>query len=147
MDFSVIIGGFIGLYLLFVICNYLVTSINDGDGGIDDIFKLASYAMLPLSVTLLAVTVISHVVTVNENFLLAFMLIGGFAWSGTLLWIGLQEVHNYSFGNTFKSLVFTALFMLIALVVLFNMTILFDQFVQFIEAIAREAYANITKMY
>jgi hypothetical protein len=147
MDFSVIIGGFIGLYLLFVICNYLVTSINDGDGGIDDIFKLASYAMFPLSVTLLAVTVISHVITVNENFLLVFMLIGGFAWSGTLLWIGLQEVHNYSFGNTFKSLVFTAVFMLIALVVLFNMTILFDQFAQFIEAIAREAYANITKMY
>jgi len=147
MDFSVIIGGFIGLYLLFVICNYLVTSINDGDGGIVDIFKLVSYAMFPLSVTLLAVTVISHLLTVNENFLIVFMLIGGFAWSGTLLWVGLQEVHNYSFSDTFKSLVFTAVFMLIALVVLFNMTILFDQFAQFIEAILREAYANITKMY
>jgi len=147
MDFNVIIGGFIGLYLLFVICNYLVTSINDGDGGIVDIFKLASYAMFPLSVTLLAVTVLSHVLTVNENFLLIFMLIGGFIWSGALLWIGLQEVHNYGFTDTFKSLVFTAVFILIAIVVLFNMTILFNQFTQFIEAIVREAYANITKMY
>ena len=147
MDFNVIIGGFIGLYLLFVICNYLVTSINDGDGGLSDIFKLVSYAMLPLSVSLLAVTVVSHALTENENFLLISMLVGGFAWSGVLLWLGLQEVHNYSFGNTFKSLVLTAVFMLIALVVLFNITILFSQFVQFIEAIVREAYANITKMY
>jgi len=147
MDFNVIIGGFLGLYFLFVICNYLVTSINDGDGGIDDIFKLVSYAMFPLSVCLLAVTAVSHVLTENENFLLIFMLIGGFTWSGALLWLGLQEVHGYSFTNTFKSLIFTLVFMLIALVVLFNITILFNQFVQFIEAIAREAYANITKMY
>jgi outer membrane protein assembly factor BamB len=147
MDFTVIIGGFLGLYLLFVICNYLVTSINDGDGGLFDIFKLVSYAMFPLSVTLLAVTVVSHVVTENEIFLLMFMLAGGFAWSGVLLWLGLQEVHSYSFGNTFKSLIFTIIFMLIAIIVLFNMTILFSQFVQFVEAIAREAYANITKMY
>ncbi|MCL2126778.1 MAG: YIP1 family protein [Treponema sp.] len=147
MDFSVIIGGFIGLYLLFVICNYLVTSINDGDGGIADIFKLASYSMLPLSAALLAVTIISHIVTENEVFLLYFMLTGGFAWSAVLLWLGLQEVHGYSFSDTFKSLVFTAVFMLIALVVLFNMAILFNQFAQFVEAIVREAYANITKMY
>ncbi|MCL2043060.1 MAG: YIP1 family protein [Treponema sp.] len=147
MDFGVIIGGFLGLYLLFIICNYLVTSINDGEGGFFDIFKLVSYAMFPLSVTLLAVTVISHVLTENEVFLLVFMLIGGFAWSGILLWLGLQEVHNYSFTNTFKSLIFTALFMLIALVVLFNMAILFSQFAQFIESFVREAYANITGMY
>ncbi|MDR2597814.1 MAG: YIP1 family protein [Treponema sp.] len=147
MDFNVIIGGFIGIYLLFVFCNYLVTSINDGEGEIDDIFKLVSYSMLPLSITLLVVTLISHVTTENETFLLVFMLVAGFAWSGSLLWLGLQEVHNYSFSNTFKSLVFTAVFMLIALVLIFNMTILFNQFVQFFEAIIREAYANITKMY
>jgi DNA-binding beta-propeller fold protein YncE len=147
MDFNVIIGGFIGLYLLFVICNYLVTSIYDGEGNIADIFKMVSYAMFPLSIALLAVTALSHVLTQNETFLLYFMLTGGFAWSGVLLWLGLQEVHNYSFSNTFKSLVFTAVFMLIALVVLFNMAILFNQFVQFIESIAREVYANITKMY
>jgi hypothetical protein len=147
MDFNVIVGGFIGIYLLFVFCNYLVTSINDGEGEVDDIFKMISYAMLPLSITLLAVTVISHVTTENETFLLIFMLVGGFSWSGVLLWLGLQEVHNYSFTNTFKSLIFTIVFMLIALVLIFNMTILFNQFVQFFEAIIREAYANITKMY
>jgi len=147
MDFNVIIGGFFGIYILFVICNYLVTSINDGEGGVLDIFKLVSYSMLPLSVTLLSVTLISHVITDNERFLLNLMLFAGISWTVALLWLGLQEVHNYSFSNTFKSLIFTAVFMLIALIVLFNMTILFDQFVQFIEAIIREAYANITKMY
>jgi sugar lactone lactonase YvrE len=147
MDFNVIIGGFLGIYLLFVFCNYLVTSINDGEGELDSIFKLVSYSMLPLSVTFLVTTLISHVTTENEVFLLVFILIGGILWSGVLLWLGLQEVHNYNFTNTFKSLLFTAAFMLIAIVVIFNMAILFNQFVQFFEAIIREAYANITKMY
>ncbi|MCL2243801.1 MAG: YIP1 family protein [Treponema sp.] len=147
MDFNVIIGGFLGIYLLFVICNYLVTSINDGEGSFIDIFKLVSYSALPLSVTLLAVTVISHVLTENEILLLNLMMFAGIAWSVSLLWLGLQEVHGYSFTDTFKSVIFTVLFMLIALIVLFNMTILFDQFVQFVEAIVREAYAYITKMY
>ncbi|MCL2092723.1 MAG: YIP1 family protein [Treponema sp.] len=147
MDFNVVIGGFLGLYLLFVFCNYLVTSINDGDGGVADIFKLVSYAMLPLSVTLLLVTVVSHVLTENEVFLLVFMLIGGFSWSGVLLWLGLQEVHGYSFKDTFKSVIFTMAFMIIALVVLFNMTILFNQFGLFFESIVREVHANVTNMY
>jgi len=147
MDFNVIIGGFFGIYILFVICNYLVTSINDGEGDVIDIFKLVSYSMLPVSVTLLSITLLSHVITANEIFLLNLMMFAGFAWTASLIWLGLQEVHNYSFSNTFKSLVITAVFMLIALIVIFNMTILFNQFIQFIEAIVREAYANITKMY
>jgi len=147
MDFNVIIGGFFGIYILFVICNYLVTSINDGEGNIFDIFKLASYSMLPVSITLLSITLLSHVITDNERFLLGIMMFSGVAWTASLLWLGLQEVHNYSFSDTLKSLVITILFMLIALIILFNMTILFDQFIQFIEAIVREAYANITNMY
>ena len=147
MDFNVIIGGFLGIYLLFVICNYLVTSINDGEGDLTDIFKLVSYSTFPLSVTLLSITAISHVITENEILLINLMMFAGAVWSIALLWLGLQEIHNYSFTNTLKSLIFTAVFMLIALIVLFNMMILLNQFVQFIEAIIREAYANITKMY
>ena len=147
MDFNVIIGGFFGIYILFIICNYLVTSINDGEGGLKDIFKLVSYSTLPVSITLIALSIVSHVITENEILLLNLMLFAGITWSIVLLWLGLQEVHSYSFSNTFKSLLFTAAFMLIALIVLFNMSILFNQFTQFIEAIVREAYANITKMY
>jgi len=147
MDFNAVIGGFLGVAFLFIVSNYLVTSINDGEGEIPDIFKVVSYASFPLSVTLLLVTALTYVVTLNEVFLVNFLLAGGFAWSAVILYLGLQETHNYTFSETVKSVIITALFMLLALVVLFNLTILFGQFTQFLEAVIREAIADVTGMY
>jgi sugar lactone lactonase YvrE len=147
MDFMVIVGGFLGLYVLFVICNYLVTSIQDGEGNIIDIFKLVSYGVFPFTITLFAVTALSHVVTYNEVFLLDLTLMAGVAYTVSVLWVGFQEIHDYSFGATLKSLIITAAFMMIAIVVLFNLLILFDEVVAFFESIGREVYANVTGMY
>lgn len=147
MDFNVVIGGFLGIAALFICSNYLVTSINDGEGSIIDIFKVVSYASFPLSVTLLLVTALTYIITLNEVFLINFVLIAGFAWSGVTLYLGLQEMHNYNFRNTIKSIIITALFMLLALVVIFNLVILFDQFTQFVEAVVRELVANVTGIY
>jgi hypothetical protein len=147
MDFVVIIGGFFGLFILFILSNYLVTSINDGEGGVVDIFKLVSYGLFPLTLTLFAVTALSHVVTENELFLLSFVFFFGFAYTVSVLWLGFQEIHNYSFKQTLFSLVITACFMVIALVVLFNLTILFNEVREFIESIVREVYAHVTGMY
>jgi len=147
MDFFVIIGGFFTIFILFVLCNYLVTSINDGEGGIIDIFKLVSYALFPLTITFLAATALSHVVTDNEVFLIQFGTMFGFVYTGAILWLGLQEMHNYSFGQTLKSVIITGLFMLIGVVVIFNVSILGNEVSQFFESVWREVYANVTGMY
>jgi len=147
IDFTVIIGGFLGLFVLFIGSNYLVTSINDGEGTILDIFKMTGYAMLPMTITFLAVTILSHGVTENELFLLDFVMFFGFAYTVVIMWLGLQETHNYSFGTTFKSLLITAAFMLIAVVILFNMVILFNEIMIFVQSIGREVYVNVTGLY
>ena len=147
MDFFVIIGGFFAIAILFIVSNYLVTSINDGEGSIMDIFKLVSYGLFPLSIALIGVTALSHVITANELFLLEFGLVAGFIYSGAVLWLGLQEMHNYSFGQTLKSIIITAIFMLIAIVAIFNVNILGSGVFNFFESIWREVYANVTGMY
>ena len=147
MDFVVIIGGFFGLFIMFIICNYLVTSINDGEGNIIDIFKLVSYGLFPLTITLFGVTILSHAVTLNEVFLLNFALLFGGIYAGAVLWVGFQETHNYGFKATFYSLIITVIFMIIMLVVLFNLTVLFDGIVSFIESITSEVYINVRGLY
>ena len=144
MDFVVIVGGFFGLFAMFIVSNYLVTSIKDGEGGIKDIFKLVSYGLFPLTVTLFGVTLLTHVVTQNEIFLVNFALMAGGIWTGVVMWLGFQETHNYSFRATLSSLIITVLFMLIILVVMFNLTVLFDGIVSFIESISSEVYINVT---
>jgi len=147
MDFTVIVGGFFGLFALFIVSNYLVTSINDGEGSIIDIFKLISYGLFPLTITLLGVTVLSHMITLNEVFLLNFSLLFGAIYTASVIWLGLQEVHNYSFGTTLKSLLITLFFMTIVLIIIFNLVVLFDGLVNFIESIGSEVYINVRGLY
>ena len=147
IDFVVVIGGFFGLFVLFILSNYLVTSIKDGEGGIVDIFKLVSYGLFPLTITLLGVTLLSHIVTLNEVFLLDFALLFGGIYTISVLWLGFQETHNYSFRSTLTSLLITFGFMAIMLVVIFNLTVLFDGIVTFIESIGQEAYINVRGLY
>jgi len=64
-----------------------------------------------------------------------------------VLWLGFQETHNYSFKSTLTSLLITLGFMVIMLVVVFNLTVLFDGIVTFIESIGQEAYINVRGLY
>jgi len=138
MDFVAIVGMFLGAFILFVVSNYLVTSIKGGEGGLGDVYKLVCYASLPMTITLIVGTLLSHVVTHNEIFLLGFLFWGGFAYFAAILWVGLMELHNYSFSTNFKSLIITACFMLIAVVVLYIVTILFGEVVTFLDSIRWE---------
>jgi len=144
MNLAALIFGFFGIITLFITCNYLVTSINDGEGSIGDIYKMTAYSSLPLTLSFLLVTGLSYTITFNEVFLVNFLLIAGICWFCLTLYMGLQEIHNYSVGNTIKSIFFTAGFILIAIIALLILTILFQQMVQFLEALGREAYYNAT---
>ncbi|MDR0292844.1 MAG: YIP1 family protein [Oscillospiraceae bacterium] len=142
MNLAATVGGFFGVIALFIVCNYLVTSINDGEGSIGDIFKMTAYASLPLTLSFTLITALSYALTFNEVFLLNFLMTAGVAWFCLTLYLGLQEMHNYNVWNTVKSILFTAGFILIALIALLILTILFQQMAQFIEALGREVYYN-----
>jgi tetratricopeptide (TPR) repeat protein len=144
LNLAALVGGFFGVILLFVVCNYLVSSINDGEGSIGDVFKLVAYASMPLTLSLTLITVLSYVLTFNEVFLVSFLQTGGVLWFCVTLYLGLQEMHNYNVWNTVKSILFTACFIAIAVVALLILTILFQQSAQFAEAVGREVYYNAT---
>ena len=140
MNLAAIVGGFFGLVLLFILCNYLVTSINDGEGTIGEIYKMIAYASLPLTLAFIIITIISYVMTFNELFLVNLTLAVGTLWFGVIFYLGLQEIHNYNFKNTIKSILFTAGFIVLAIIALLVLTILFQQMLNFIEALGMEAY-------
>jgi predicted PurR-regulated permease PerM len=107
---------------------------------------MTAYASLPLSATFILVTALSYMLTFNEVFLVNFLSAAGVAWFCLTVYLGLQEIHNYNFKNTVKSILFTAGFILIAVVALLILTILFQQLAQFVEALGREAYYNAAGM-
>ena len=143
MDLNAIVLGFFALTILFVICNYLVTSINDGEGSLGEIYKGVMYSLMPVIVAYLVVTYLSYYLTFNEVFLLQFTVIAGMGWSALLVFLSIQEIHNYTIRNTIKSILLTFVFMLIIGVLFAFIQIMGDQLVQFIIALVKEVIRNV----
>ncbi len=138
MDISSLVIGFFAILGLFVICNYLVTSINDGQGTLKQVYLLLAYAMMPLIVALLSVTALSYVVTNNEAFFLTVALTIGIVWTLILIFLGLETVHDYSVKETIASILITFLLMLIVVIVVMVVTIMWDQVWSFLSTVGEE---------
>jgi hypothetical protein len=145
MDINAIVLGFFAISGLFVLCNWLVSSINDGEGTLKKVYILVAYGSVPAGLSLLAVTGLSYVMTLNETFILSLILFVGIAWSLILIFIGLQVIHDYSGKETVRSILITFLFMLIIAVVLLVVIIMWDQVWKFIESVWKELIRNVIR--
>lgn len=142
MDLSSIILGFVAIFGLFVVCSYLVTSIQDGEGTIGEIFKGISYSMWPFILGCIGTTLFSYIATNNELFLLSVIFGLGLGTSLLLVFISISEIQNYTFGQTIKSVLFTIVFILIILLVFSFLQMTIGQLYHFFEEIIKEAIRN-----
>ncbi len=143
MDIGGIVVGFFVLLLLFIFCNWLVTSITDGDGTLAQVYMIPAYGSLPLLVMLALITVCSYGMTYNESFLLTIMLIVGAVWSIILIFLGFLTVHDYSGKETVKSIILTVIFMIIAAVMVLIVMIMCEDLYEFLYTIGQEVLRNV----
>ncbi len=138
MDISSLVIGFFAIISLFVVSNYLVTSINDGEGSLKQVFYLVSYSSLPVTVALLCVTGLSYVVTNNESFFMTVGLLTGVTWTLVLVFVGLMTVHNYTVKGTIGSIILTFVLMLVVVIVVMVITIMWDKVWSFLSTAGEE---------
>lgn len=143
MDIGSIVLGFFILLGLFILCNYLVTSINDGDGTFKQIYMIPAYGLMPAMISILVVTLVSYVLTYNEAFLLTIVLIIGITRSVITIFIGLQTVHDYTFGETVRSILLTVIFMIIVAVIGIIISIMWDSLYSFLTSVGKEMIQNV----
>lgn len=143
LDISSIVVGFFAIIILFVVCNYLVTSINDGQGSLKQVYMIPAYASIPLTCVFFGVTAVSYVVTTNEAFFLSVAMLIGAVWTIILLYIGLQTVHNYTAFETIKAVLLTFLLIFVVVVVIMIVTIMWDQVWSFLSTLGEELTQNV----
>lgn len=143
LDLSSIILGFVILVGLFVLCSFLVTSIQDGEGTLAEIYRGVAYSMWPFIWGCVLSTLFSYVATNNELFLLQLVFTGGLLWTVILVFVSIAEIQNYTFGQTIKSVLFTALFIIVILLVLSFIQLTIEQLFQFFEEFIKEAIRNV----
>ena len=83
-------------FLLFLISNWSISTLFDGNGSIGDIYIVISYALIPKLIFDLLGIVLSNVVTREEAALLTSFMAIGTVWFAFLLFCGLSVTHEYT---------------------------------------------------
>ncbi len=129
--------------LLFVIVNYMVSTINDGEGRFKDIYIGTIYSLAPYLVFIIPITLISNVLTYNESFIYLFSTRIMYAWCLIILFIMIKEIHNFSFSETVRNIFVTVFGMIIMILVVFIVFVLVDQVYDFVYSIMKEAILRV----
>ncbi len=86
-------------FMLWCAANWCLTTLFDGEGSFKDIFVATGYALAPLPMFMIPVTICTHFLTINELSILDLLLTFSFVWVGLLIVFGSMVTHDYTFGK------------------------------------------------
>jgi len=81
---------------LWCIVNWSLTTLMDGKGTIKDIYIATSYALVPLILVYVPLTIVSNFMTIEEGAFYTLFLVLALIWVGLLVIAGNGVVHDYT---------------------------------------------------
>ena len=126
------------LFGTWVVANWAMCTLFDGEGSMKNIFVYSAYALIPYIAGYLIGTLLSHFLIRDEYiFIQAFEIIGT-CWSFVLAISAMKAVHQFSFGKTIALILLTLVAMVAMLFLLVLLLTLFQQVLIFILTIYTE---------
>jgi tetratricopeptide (TPR) repeat protein len=144
-NYSVLINVLIqvGLILLFVVANHLISSLQSGEGWFKDIYIGIAYALAPVILMIVPLVVLSHLLTYNEIFIYDVLNLVAWSYTFILMIIMTKEIHNYSFKQLIVNLLLTIFAMLMIILVMFLIYLLSLQLYDYVESLIREVVLRV----
>ena len=118
--FAQITGVLLPLFL-FVIGNWCLTTLFEGEGSLKDVFIACSYSLAPLPLFIVLTTMYSNVALKTEIDMLDMLVTFGFVWLGFLIFFGTMTTHDYSLGKNVLTIIGT----LVAMIFIMFIALLF----------------------
>lgn len=137
------IGTIVLVIVAVTACNYLVCTINEGEGTVKKIYTYFCYSLMPYICFTPISFALSHVLTWNEQFLITLVKVIMYVWIVLLAVLGIKEVNNYTGKETAKIIGLTAFTILIVSLLIFIIYVLWSQVFSFITSIFGEAVYRI----
>ncbi|HHU74324.1 MAG TPA: YIP1 family protein [Clostridiales bacterium] len=128
-----IIAVFVAV-LLFATANWSITCLLEGEGRFKDIVTVLGYSMLPMVLTYIPATIISWFIAADEEAIYYLLLGISLLYFLVLVLIGIMVIHNFSFGKTLVTLVFTFLALALIIFVILLLISLINQVYLFLES-------------
>ena len=94
--------------LLFVVANWCLTTLFEGEGSFKDVFVACSYSLLPVPLLIVPATLLSNFCTNSEINIIGFISTLSFIWLGILVFFGTQVTHDYTMGKNVITILGTA---------------------------------------
>ena len=118
------LGATIGLYLLFVVVNWAVTTLMDGKGKLKEIFCATSYALIPYVTAKVVCVCLSHLVIMEEGVFLTAIEAFALLYSVFIFMAAMMTIHDYTLMKATFSVALSAagiVFVLFLLVLFFGL--------------------------
>lgn len=129
---------FLVVWLGWIVSNFLVSSLMRGEGRLRDVFNGSAYALFPLILVGVPLTIVSHVFTLSEQSIFGFLQLLLVGWTALLFFWMVQGIQNYSFGEAVLSISFSLITLAVMGVLIFIFVSLSGELVNFVYSLYQE---------
>lgn len=126
------------VFVLFIGCHYLVSSIMEGEASLSMITTVTSYAILPAILLLPILALVGNVATVNEARLITTVGVAVALYCVFLLLAMLKVVDGYSVGKLIGTLLITVFMMVLVVIFGSLLFLMCRQIIDFIQQVYME---------
>lgn len=137
-----ILGGTVGLVLLFVVANWGLCSLFEGKGTFRDVLIVTAYALIPQLISGLFYILASHVIIPSSSAIITAVTTVCYLWTAIILIIGLITIHDFSFTKTILTGLLTIIGIILMIFMLFMVLTFFQNFIGFAVSLFREALSR-----
>ena len=85
--------------MLWVIANWCLTTLFDGEGTLKDVYVATCYALVPLPLLIIPSVMLTNIVTQSELSMISMLTTFAYAWMILLLFFGMMVTHDYTLGK------------------------------------------------
>lgn len=139
-DFNIfmVLARSLFLILLFVLANWALCTLLEGEGRLIDIYISTCYCLIPLVVIKFVEVICSNILTQDEYVFVGMLSICFTIWFVCLLLFALKTIHNYTLTKTILNALATVVGMVIIFFIGFLFIVLVQQLYIFVATIVTE---------
>ena len=134
-----------GVFLLLVICCYLVCTITDGESSFRDLFVGCAFSLAPMLIFMPIKLLLTNVLTYNEAFFITMIDFVSIGWAVLLVVLTIMYQNDYSLKKTFTTIILTLFTVLVVVALAVVLYMLISQLVDFVTSIYGEVVYRFVK--
>lgn len=125
--------------ILWVVSNWCLTTLFDGEGSFKDVYVTTCYSLVPLPILVVPSVLLSNILTLDEMSIANMLVTIGFVWTVFLIFFGMMVIHDYTIGKNF----ITVLGTIVCMAFVMFIAILFTSLIQKVFSFCYNIYVEL----